>query len=63
MSLSTLILVVFLLLFAGLLAGCESALTSLSRLLIEESRLSAGKIRQSLTSRCAGVHKPPKQQR
>jgi CBS domain containing-hemolysin-like protein len=36
MSLSTLILVVFLLLFAGLLAGCESALTSLSRLLIEE---------------------------
>ena len=36
MSLSTLFLVVFLLLFAGLLAGCESALTSLSRLLIEE---------------------------
>ena len=36
MSLSSLILVVFLLLFAVLLAGCESALTSLSRLLIEE---------------------------
>ena len=36
MSLSTLFLVVFLLLSAGLLAGCESALTSLTRLLIEE---------------------------
>ncbi|MFM8632618.1 MAG: hemolysin family protein, partial [Candidatus Nanopelagicus sp.] len=36
MSISTLLLVVFLLLFAGLLAGSESALTSLSRLLIEE---------------------------
>ena len=36
MSISALILVMFLLLFAGLLAGSESALTSLSRLLIEE---------------------------
>jgi len=36
MSISTLLLVVFLLLFAGLLAGSESALTSLSRLIIEE---------------------------
>ena len=36
MSISALLLVVFLLLFAGLLAGSESALTSLSRLLIEE---------------------------
>jgi CBS domain containing-hemolysin-like protein len=36
MSISALLLVMFLLLFAGLLAGSESALTSLSRLLIEE---------------------------
>jgi len=36
MSVQTLLLIISLLLFAGFLAGCESALTSLSRLLIEE---------------------------
>ena len=36
MSIGTLLLIVFLLLIAGFLAGSESALTSLSRLLIEE---------------------------
>ena len=36
MSISELSVVFILLMFAGLLAGCESALTSLSRLLIEE---------------------------
>ncbi|NCV74229.1 MAG: DUF21 domain-containing protein, partial [Actinobacteria bacterium] len=36
MSIESLILIILLLLFAGLLAGSESALTSLSRLLIEE---------------------------
>ncbi|NBO16163.1 MAG: HlyC/CorC family transporter [Actinobacteria bacterium] len=36
MSFESLILIILLLLFAGLLAGSESALTSLSRLLIEE---------------------------
>ena len=36
MSLSELSVVFILLMFAGLLAGCESTLTSLSRLLIEE---------------------------
>jgi CBS domain containing-hemolysin-like protein len=35
-SVQTLLLIISLLLFAGFLAGCESALTSLSRLLIEE---------------------------
>ncbi len=35
-SIESLLLIVLLLLFAGFLAGCESALTSLSRLLIEE---------------------------
>ena len=36
MSIGTLLLIIFLLLVAGFLAGSESALTSLSRLLIEE---------------------------
>ena len=36
MSFQVTIFVITLLLFAGFLAGCESALTSLSRLLIEE---------------------------
>ena len=36
MSIGTLLLIIFLLLIAGFLAGSESALTSLSRLLIEE---------------------------
>ena len=36
MSIESLFLIILLLLFAGFLAGCESALTSLSRLLIEE---------------------------
>jgi CBS domain containing-hemolysin-like protein len=46
MNTETLFLIIFLLLFAGFLAGSESALTSLSRLLIEEITESKPKYRR-----------------
>lgn len=47
MSIGTLLLIIFLLLVAGFLAGSESALTSLSRLLIEEIVESKPKYKKS----------------